>query len=50
MPKKGNPLLIKIMKECLNREPTQRPDFKEIVEKIQDAKKIGKPNHRKKKN
>lgn len=34
VPFKGNPELIQLMKQCLNRDPEQRPPFKDIVEYI----------------
>jgi len=35
IPTRGNPLIIQIMKMCLNGEREKRPTFKEIVDKLQ---------------
>ena len=34
IPTRGNPLIIQIMKQCLNIEREKRPTFKEIVDKL----------------
>ena len=34
IPKKGNQLILKLIRKCLNRDPLKRPKFTEIVEEI----------------
>lgn len=36
LPKKGNMLILKIMEKCLNRNRVSRPNFKYIVECLQN--------------
>ncbi|EGR33770.1 kinase domain protein, partial [Ichthyophthirius multifiliis] len=38
IPKKGIPRYLKLMKQCLNRKPEDRPSFKKIVQEIQETK------------
>mgnify|MGYP000909745387 CR=1 FL=1 len=35
IPTRGNPLIIEIMKMCLNLERENRPTFKEIIDHLQ---------------
>ncbi len=35
IPTRGNPLIIEIMKKCLNLEREKRPTFKEIIDHLQ---------------
>jgi serine/threonine protein kinase len=44
IPEKGNKTLIEIMKLCLNKDRTKRPDFQSIVEMMDNSEKakIGK--------
>ncbi|KRX06204.1 Sterile alpha motif/pointed domain [Pseudocohnilembus persalinus] len=46
-PKNGPPELIKMMEQCLERNPKNRPDFQEIVSKVQNISKKGKSSHKK---
>ena len=44
IPTRGNPLIIQIMKMCLNLEREKRPTFKEIIDtlqpKLKDSRKL----------
>ena len=44
IPLNGNKLIRNIMEKCLNRDPSKRPRFTEIVEEIQNGKKLIKPS------
>lgn len=36
LPTKGNLLILKLMEKCLNRDRSERPNFKYIVENLQN--------------
>lgn len=45
IPTKGHPVILQIMRMCLNFEREKRPKFKEITEKLQESlKELSKKN------
>ena len=45
LPTKGHPVILQIIKMCLNFDVDKRPQFKEITEKLQESlKELSKKN------
>lgn len=44
IPSRGNPLILQIMKMCLDFERTKRPTFKEIIDTLQKDTRKSKVN------
>mmetsp|Transcript_27799 Transcript_27799/g.24426 ORF Transcript_27799/g.24426 Transcript_27799/m.24426 type:complete len:361 (-) Transcript_27799:923-2005(-) len=48
IPTKGPPLIVKIVGDCLNFDPKERPSFKEILSQLQQRNKSGTLSNQKK--